>query len=71
MSEEGNEQETGKPVGNDKEAGKCTYVSVYGLDEAKRILNQLIEEAMQVIECYGEKSEFLKNLAEYIRDRKR
>ena len=71
LSEEGNEQETGKPVGNDKEAGKCTYVSVYGLDEAKRILNQLIEEAMQVIECYGEKSEFLKNLAEYIRDRKR
>ena len=26
----------GKPVGNDKERGKCTYVSKYGLEKIQR-----------------------------------
>ena len=36
LSEEGDPKITGKPVGNDKEMGKCTYVSYYGLDGAKK-----------------------------------
>ncbi len=35
LSEEGNEEILGKPVGNDKELEKCTYVSKYGLQGAK------------------------------------
>ena len=40
LSEEGNEEILGKPVGNDKELNKCTYVSKYGLQEAKSILEK-------------------------------
>ena len=69
LSEEGNPEITGKPVGNDKELGKCTYVSYYGLDGAKQELNKIIEEAIEQIKIYGEKSEFLRQLALYINDR--
>lgn len=69
LSEEGNPEITGKPVGNDKELGKCTYVSYYGLDGAKQELNKIIEEAIEQIKIYGEKSEFLSQLALYIKDR--
>ena len=69
LSEEGNPKITGKPVGNDKEHNKCTYVSIFGLQEAKQELEKTIKEAVQIIEIYGEKAEFLKQLAIYIKDR--
>lgn len=69
LSEEGNEKDLGKPVGNDKERGKCTYVSKYGLGGAKDILNDLIQEAIKCLEEYGEKAKFLKDLAKYVGNR--
>lgn len=69
LSEEGNPEITGKPVGNDKELEKCTYISYYGLDGAKKELNKIIKEAIDELEIYGEKAEFLRQLACYIRDR--
>ena len=69
LSEEGNSEMTGKPVGNDKEMGKCTYVSYYGLERAKEELNKITEEAIEQLEPYGEKAEFLKQLALYIKNR--
>ena len=69
LSEEGNEEILGKPVGNDKEMEKCTYVSQYGLEKAKEILAQITKEAIDEINCYGEKAEFLKELALYIQNR--
>ena len=69
LSEEGNEEILGKPVGNDKEMEKCTYVSQYGLEKAKEILTQTTKEAINELEEYGEKANFLKELALYIRNR--
>ena len=69
LSEEGNELITGKPVGNDKERNKCTYVTKYGLDESKVILEKIINEAIEIVSSYGKKGEFLKDLAIYIKDR--
>lgn len=69
LSEEGNEEILGKPVGNDKEQGKCTYVSQYGLKGAKEILNKITKEAIEELEAHGEKAEFLKELALYIQNR--
>lgn len=71
LSEEGDSKITGKPVGNDKELGKCTYVSQLGLDGAKRELERITNEAIAEIDLYGEKAEFLKALAIYIKDRKK
>ena len=69
LSEEGNEEILGKPVGNDSALGKCTYVSKYGLEGAKEQLNKITEEAIEQLEMYGEKAEFLKQLALYIQNR--
>lgn len=69
LSEEGNEEILGKPVGNDKEAGKCTYVSEYGLEGAKTILDNITKEAIEELKDYGEKANFLKELALYIQNR--
>ena len=69
LSEEGNEEILGKPVGNDKELEKCTYVSKYGLQGAKEILDKITKEAIKELEEYGEKAEFLKELAFYIQNR--
>jgi geranylgeranyl diphosphate synthase type II len=69
LSVEGNESITGKPVGNDEKMGKCTYVSKYGLDEAKKILENITNEAIDIANSFGEKAEFLKELAKYISTR--
>ena len=69
LSEEGDSKITGKPVGNDKKLNKCTYVSFYGLDGAKKELDKIISEAIEILKPYGEKTEFLKNLALYIKNR--
>ena len=69
LSEEGDPKITGKPVGNDKEIGKCTYVSYYGLDGAKKELDKITQEAIEQLKDYGEKAEFLSQLATYIKNR--
>ncbi len=69
LSEEGDEKITGKPVGNDKEHHKCTYVSYYGLEGAKNELEKIIQEALKDLEIYGEKAEFLRGLTLYIKNR--
>ena len=69
LSEEGNQEIMGKPAGNDKELEKCTYVSYYGLDGAKKELDKIIDEALNDLKLFGEKAEFLRGLTVYIKDR--
>lgn len=69
LSEEGDEKILGKPVGNDRKLEKCTYVSQYGLQGAKDILDKITKEAIKELEDFGEKAEFLKQLALYIQNR--
>ena len=69
LSEEGDEKILGKPVGNDKAMEKCTYVSKYGLKESKEILEKITKEAIEELKSYGNKAEFLKELALYIKNR--
>lgn len=68
LSEEGDEAVLGKPVGNDKEMGKCTYVSKYGLQGAKDILDKITNEAIEIVKEF-DNSEFLQELAIYIKER--
>lgn len=69
LSEEGDEKVLGKPVGNDKILEKCTYVSKYGLEVAKEKLENLTKEAIEELQIYHEKAEFLVELAKYIKER--
>lgn len=69
LSEIGNAEVLGKPVGNDRERKKCTYVTKYGLEEAQKMLDNIIEEAIDLIKNYNKNNEFLVELALYIKNR--
>ncbi|MEG2246782.1 MAG: polyprenyl synthetase family protein [Peptostreptococcaceae bacterium] len=62
----GDEAKLGKNVGSDIENDKSTYPSLIGLDESKKIANNLIEEAKLSIRKVNENREFLNGLADYI-----
>lgn len=68
LSEIGDSAVLGKPVGNDKEKGKCTYTTKYGLEKSQEMLTEITNEAVQIIEEF-ENGEFLKELALYIANR--
>ncbi len=42
-------EEMGKTMGKDKEAGKLTYTTLYGLEKAKEDLNKLIEKCFKIL----------------------
>ena len=69
LSEEGDYKVTGKPVGNDKKNHKSTYISNYGLDKSKEMLDSLIQDACNILDKYGKKAIFLQQLAMYIKNR--
>ena len=56
-------EKLGKPIGSDESNNKSTYVSLLGLEEAKKFADELTREALCSIEPYGEKATFLKELA--------
>ena len=63
LSEIGDSKKMGKPVGNDREMNKVTYVTKYGLERAQEMLDDVINEAMTSIRIFGDKSAFLLDLA--------
>jgi geranylgeranyl diphosphate synthase type II len=67
----GDEEKLGKKVGSDIENNKSTYPSLLGLDESRRIANELIDEAKEIIKTTFEEPEFLIGLADYIISRDR
>ena len=69
LSEIGDEKILGKPVGNDRKRGKITFITKYGIEEAKNKLETTIDNAIAELDIFGEKAKFLKELAIYIRDR--
>lgn len=46
-------EELGKTIGKDKEAGKLTYVTLYGLEPAKEKVRELVKKAHNIIDKYN------------------
>ena len=63
---EGDATEVGKPTGQDENANKATFVSVLGADQARKKAEILIEEAVIMLDKWGEEAGALKDLARYI-----
>lgn len=60
-------EELGKTVGKDKNSGKLTYVSLYGLDVAKNRFRVLIKECYAIIDEYD--SSILKEILDKLNGR--
>ncbi|NLD48111.1 MAG: polyprenyl synthetase family protein, partial [Clostridiaceae bacterium] len=45
---------------------KSTFVSIYGIDKAKSMLDNLTEDAIGSLKYFGEKAGFLTRLANYL-----
>ena len=54
----------GKPVGSDAENDKVTYVSLLGLDEARRLAAQRTADAVEALSVFGDDADSLRRLAE-------
>ncbi len=60
-------EEMGKTIGKDKEEGKLTYTSLYGLDKAKKDLNKLLDECFEILNKNALKSEVFEQILNKIR----
>lgn len=54
----------GKPVGADAENEKVTYVSLLGLDEARRLAERRTADAVAALSVFGDDADSLRQLAE-------
>jgi len=61
-------EEMGKTLGKDKEAGKLTYVNLYGLEKSKKDLNELIDKCFDILSKHNLKSEIFEQILTKIRN---
>ncbi len=60
-------EEMGKTLGKDKEAGKLTYTSLYGIEKSKQDLNDLIDKCYEILNKNNLKSEVFDKILDKIR----
>ncbi len=70
LDAEGDFKLLGKTTGKDASSGKSTFVSMYGIEKSREILSELISDAVDSLQLFGDKAIFLKELAVYIAERK-
>ncbi|NMB44989.1 MAG: polyprenyl synthetase family protein [Firmicutes bacterium] len=62
----GDEAKLGKKIGSDAEQQKITYVSLYGLDRARQLAANTMEEAKAAVVEFRPASDILCQLAEFV-----
>lgn len=67
---EGSEAETGKPTGKDVAAGKATFVSTMGKEQAKAHAEMLVKQAITHLNMFDYRADVLKELAQYVLKRR-
>jgi geranylgeranyl diphosphate synthase type II len=53
----------GKTAGKDAKAGKITYPAVLGMEKSRQLQKRLADEAIAVLEPFGQRADTLRNLA--------
>lgn len=56
----------GKATGKDADAGKATFVSLLGLDGAKRRATELVQSACDALDTYGPDADVLRETAAFV-----
>ena len=68
---EGTLEELGKPIGSDEKNKKSTYVSLYGMENAKAKVKELSDQARGFLKDMGFEGSFLDELFQYMIYRKK
>ncbi len=71
LNVEGDPAILGKAVGTDKMLKKSTYPSIMGIKKSKEFAKKLINNALQALDLFDNKSDPLRSIASYIIERKR
>lgn len=66
----GTEEEVGKRLNKDDEAGKETFISLIGLEAAQKAAIDSIEKAKSALDMFGDKANMLIGLVELLNNRK-
>ncbi len=66
----GTEAELGKPIGSDEKNSKTTFVTIYGVEKAKEIADNLTSEAKGCIDNFDGDGIYLKELTDFLLNRK-
>ena len=67
---ESDPQDTGKDTGKDQQAGKATFVSAMGKEQAKERAEMLVRQAISHLKIFEGRAEMLKELALYVLERR-
>ena len=68
---EGTFEELGKPIGSDEENDKETYVTLFGMDKAKKDVMEYSNNAISIIKSFESHNEFLESLVESLVSRRK
>ena len=64
------EEELGKPIHSDEKNQKQTYVTLRGLEGAAKDVERISEEALELLDTFPQKNEFLRELIGYLVNRR-
>ncbi len=67
---EGDEKETGKPVGSDERINKMTYPRLYGVERSRAMAGDLISQALSALDAFSVDADPLREIARYLLKRR-
>ncbi len=67
---ESSPEQLGKATQKDADAGKATFIDLFGLDGARQKAGTLADEACDLLAAYGDKADTLREAARFIVERK-
>lgn len=66
LDETSTEEKLGKPIHSDKENNKSTFVSHLGIEESRKLVETLTNQAKAELDVFGEDASELKQFADYL-----
>lgn len=60
----GDQEKIGKPVGSDEKNNKATFVTLYSVEEAKKMAQNAVDKAINCLVDFGDNADLLKSFAE-------
>lgn len=59
-------EKLGKPINSDEKNNKVTYATMFGVEKASEFVKSMSDEAIEILQSMGDKTDFLVKLTEYL-----